>query len=388
MKLSIGQKNRQAYAVLICCQALLLACALVALSSCGGSASQATPPCTTCNSTPPVQGWGLLSNGQRDKTLWPFASDSIWNTAIGSGAAYSPANISVNSAGGSPTVFVQDEDVIVMAPSSPLTNVYYNGAAWTGGDRCVQQGAVIAQVPFPSDFTLGNSLDNNSAAFLMPDNETVAQNQPFTRCAAGGPATTLVAFPDTSIYDEGPYGAHGGSGLSALGGTIRLGEFPSGRIHHVMKVELYAAQYYYCCTTHWPAVTIDDYADPVTYGGTDPNLGPGSLLALPPNFDVTQMTTVPGQILAQAFKDYGAYVVDDTFWNAWTLDTEQGPNGRVVDEFSTLYGFPMSAPAQGSPFMNDVTNIFESLNVVTNNGATAVGGGGTPRIASPPPIGN
>ncbi|MGH9496470.1 MAG: hypothetical protein ACRD3B_15825 [Candidatus Sulfotelmatobacter sp.] len=320
--------------------------------------------------------------------MWPFASDSIWNTAIGSGATYAPANITVNSFGGSPTVFVQDEDVIFMDPSAPMTDVYYNGVGWSGGDRCAQQGSVIARVPVPADYILGNSGDNNSAAFLMPDGETVEQNQPFTRCTASSPATSLVSFPETSIYGEGADGAHGGSGLSALGGTIRLGEFQSGAIHHVMKVELYAAQYYYCCVAHWPAITIDDYADPMTYGGTNPNLGPGSLLALPPGFDLTQMTTTPGRILAQAFKDYGAYIVDDTFWNAWTIDTEQGPNGRVVDDFAMLYGFPMNSPGQGSPFMNDMVNIFGALGVVTNSSATSVGGGGTPRVASPPPIGN
>lgn len=357
------------------------------MTSCGGSGNQGSSVCTSCSVTPPVQGWGLLSDGKRDKTLWPFASDSIWNTAIGSGAIYSPAGITVNSAGGSPTVFEQDEDVIVMTPSAPMTDVYYNGVGWDGGDRCAKQGSLISQIPLPADYVLGNSGENNSAAFLMPDGETVEQNQPFTRCTAGNSATTLVAFPDTSIYGEGPAGAHGGSGLSALGGTIRTGEFQSGAIHHAMKVELYAQQYYYCCMPYWPATIIDDYADPTTYGGTNPNLGPGSLLALPPDFDVSQMTTPPGKILAQAFKDYGAYVVDDTFWNAWSLDTEQGPNGRVVDEFQTLYGYSMDSP-QSSPFMNDVVNIFQALEIVTNNSAATVGGGGTPRVASAPSIGN
>jgi hypothetical protein len=59
----------------------------------------------------------------------------------------------------------------------------------------------------------------------------------------------------------------------------------------------------------------------------------------------------------------------------------------VVDEFATLYGFAMS-PAAGDPFMVDMINIFQSLQVVTNNSATSVGGGGLPRVPNPPPIGN
>ena len=38
--------------------------------------------------------------------------------------------------------------------------------------------------------------------------------------------------------------------------------------------------------------------------------------------------------------------------------------------------------------MNDITNIVQALQVVTNNSAKSVGGGGTPRVPKPPAIGN
>ncbi len=332
-------------------------------------------------------GFGLLSNGLRDKTLWPFASNAVWNTAIGSGAVYQPAGIVQNSSGGSPTAFDEDGDVIVMMPSAPATNVYYNGAGWSGGNRCPSQGSVVATVPLPANYTLANSGQNNSAAFLLADGQTIAQNQPFTRCSAGGHATTLTVCSSVSIYGTDPTGCHGGSGLSDDGGTIRVGEFTSGQIQHVMKVELWAANYYYCCTYHWPAIQVDGYASPSTYGGTNPNFGPGALLALPPGFNANAMTTIPGKVLAQAFQNYGAYVADDTSWNAWALAVEQGPNGAVWDEFSGLYGFSMT-PAQGDPFLNDVVAIFRALQIVTNNSQASVGGGGVPRVPSPPAIGN
>ena len=361
--------------------AFLLALPATMVSCSGGTA--ASPPVT-----PPVSGWGLLSNGMRDKTQWPFDSSSIWNTSIGSAAVYQPAGITANNGGGYPTNFGPDEDVIVMSPTAPPTQVYFSPVAWNGGNRCNPQGSLLATVPVPATYTLPNSGQNNSAAFLMPDGQTLNQNQPFTLCTAGGPATTLVVEASTSIYGDGPYGAHGGSGLSSVGGTVRYGEFTSGKIHHAMKVELWAAQYYYCCTPHWPATVVDDYAKN-NYKGTNPNLGPGSLLALPPGFNVDALATQPGKIIAQAFKDYGAYVVDDTAWNDWALCTEQGPAGRVADEFKSLYGFAFS-PAQGSntPFMQDITSIFQSLEIVTNSSATSIGGGGTPRVAAPPAIGN
>ena len=365
--------------------ALLLALP-VALVSCSGGGVASTSPTPTPTPTP--VGWGLLSNGLRDKTKWPFDPASIWNTAIGSGALYQPAGITANNGGGYPTNFGPDEDVIVMAPTAPATQVYYSPVAWNGGDRCTPQGSLLASVPVPATYTLPSSGQNNSAAILMADGQTLNQNQPFTLCTAGGPATTLVVEASTSIYGDGPYGAHGGSGLSSVGGTIRYGEFTSGKIHHAMKMELWASQYYFCCTPHWPATVVDDYAKS-NYKGTNPNLDPGSLLALPSGFDVSALATTPGKILAQAFKDYGAYVVDDTAWNDWALCTEQGPNGRVADEFATLYGFAFN-PAQGSntPFMQDMTSIFQSLQIVTNNSAASIGGGGTPRVAAPPAIGN
>ena len=221
------------------------------------------------------------------------------------------------------------------------------------GDRCNAQGGLLATVPVPANYVVPNSGNNNSTALLMPDGATVEENQPFTRCAKGGLGTTLVTFPDKSIYGPGPYRSRRQWPVGARWGDP-FGEFKSGAIHHVMKIELWAKQYYYCCSPRWPATQVDGGANHTTYGGTNPYLKPGSLLALPPSFKVRQMTTTPGKILAQAFIDYGAYVVDDTALNAWTLGTEQGPSGSVVNEFKALYGFTMSGPAWGSPFMNDI----------------------------------
>jgi hypothetical protein len=242
-------------------------------------------------------------------------------------------------------------------------------------------------VPVPAAYTVPNSGENASAAFLMPDGNTVTQNQPFTRCAAGGPATTLVTWDGEDIRGDGIAGAHGGSGLSALGGTIRVGELAAGRISHAMKIELWAAQYYACCAPHWPASQVDGYANGQTYGGQYDYLGPGSLLALAPTFDRASLQTAPAKILARGLQDYGAYVVDDVYANGWSLVTEQGPNGSVADEAMKLFGVSLS-PKDGDPFMSDIVTLFEALQVVTNNSASNVGGGGAPRASLAPPVGN
>jgi hypothetical protein len=328
-----------------------------------------------------------LPSGLRDKLKWPFASTSIWNTPIGAQATSQAANIASNTHGGYPTEFVQDQDVIVMRPTAPALDVHVNNVGWNGGDRCPPQGGVLQTVHTPLDFTMPNSGENNSAAFLAADGVTVQQNQPFTRCTVGGGATALVTFNDVSITGPGITGAHGGSGLSALGGTIRVGEFTSGAIHHVMKVNLWAQDYYHCCSPFWPAVTVDGYANSTLYGGTNVHLGPGALLALPRSFSVGNLSTTPGKILAQAFKDYGAYVVDDTYWNAWAIATEQGPDGKVVDEFQMLYGYSMHASGT-TPFMTDLKAVIGALEIVTNNASTTIGGPGARVVPPPPELGN
>jgi len=61
----------------------------------------------------------------RNAFLWPFAADSVWNTAIGSAAVYKPVHIyneSAPSLRGPPVSFHNDQDWIIMLQSSdPLT---------------------------------------------------------------------------------------------------------------------------------------------------------------------------------------------------------------------------------------------------------------------------
>lgn len=97
----------------------------------------------------------------------------------------------------------------------------------------------------------GNQANNNAMALLLPDNETLVQMQPVYRCGVypspllarwgndtdGGPQN----FPNTtSILGDGILGAHGGSGLSSIGGSIRLRELlpSSPPIGHALKIEL------------------------------------------------------------------------------------------------------------------------------------------------------
>jgi hypothetical protein len=331
--------------------------------------------------------------GTRNALKQPFSSHSIWNMPIGSGAKYVPANLS-GTPGNDPWAPMPqiDDDIIVLDPTAPLTNVGHSSAAWSGADRCKGDGKTLTQVPIPNGYTVPNSGANNSAAILMKDGRTIMQMQPFTRCAAGGEATSLLTFPTEDIYGAGISGAHGGSRMSALGGTIRVGELRPGQQgpRHALKVNVNSPVDLYDCSGddcfRWPALTSDSGAES-GYGAESNNqnkaMKMGALLAIPANVNIASLglQSVPGKQLAWTLQNYGAYIVDSTGGPAFALEAETGPSGSVRDQFKSDYGYPLEARVQDkTPWSSDVQKIVAVLSVVDNNSATSIGGGGTPRM--------
>jgi hypothetical protein len=303
----------------------------------------------------------------RDPFLQPFAVDSIWNTAIGSAAIYAPANIYNESVGhdrGPPTNFHNDQDWIVRASASdPLTS-WINDAGQFPGLCSAHASAGRGRAPpirFPASLVTDCTPNNNAAAVLMPDNKTILQFQPLYRPNASGPiigwyhAGAPQDFPwEISITSgdkpvlQSALGSHGGSGLSGIGGTIRLGELlPGGSISHALKLELWTTPYVFggvpslqvgkcapwspgyndsssggCVPSMgrnqyvWPAIGSDSGSQTPgakggLYKGSDRNFAPGSLLAIPPAVaDGVKTTTAVGAKIKQALIDYGGYFVD------------------------------------------------------------------------------
>ncbi|MBV8634372.1 MAG: hypothetical protein JO002_07770, partial [Burkholderiaceae bacterium] len=120
----------------------------------------------------------------RDPIKWPFASNSIWNQPIGSGAVYVPLNLPTVPRGDVWAPMPQmDDELIVLKPTAPVTPVYKSTVGWAAGqDRCVASNTppvLIQYVPVPSNYVVPNSRANNSATFLASDGRTLLQNQPF-----------------------------------------------------------------------------------------------------------------------------------------------------------------------------------------------------------------
>ncbi len=259
---------------------------ILAAPSCGGGDGGPTrtpQPTATAGASYPATP--LLSNGLRNKYKWPFGSGSIWNVPIGSGARYVPAGISVATAMG----MTVDEDVVVQRSDAPLKPVVVNDAGWDRGKtRCgsLKPGQTVYPdgVPVPADFTTDpgylGATPNMSAAILMSDGQTIRQTQPFHVCGRGGTVTSQYRFPDENIgIGAGIAGAHGASGMSSIGGTVRVGELVPGVRRSATRSRSTSSA---ASTTtsmgarptpgyRWPAKSADGYAgDPAnacSYGG-------------------------------------------------------------------------------------------------------------------------
>ena len=354
-----------------------------------------------------VNGWHILimmcleyltvTAACRDARTWPFLSSSVWNTPIGSDAVFHDPGI-FRAPFPLPHNFFSDDDYfIVTAKDDPLTP-WYNQGWWgnPGGEaHCNITGHFVGNISFPANLTVREFGNNTAAALLQPDNHTIINTQPLYRCTPGSPVLSILMKGLTAMDDivsgNGTWGAHGGSGLSSIGGTIRLGELlpnaPPTR--HALKLQLFASNYYYSQRPGyvWPALSCDGYAfnpnDPYRYGGHDIYLSPGALLAIPSNITVN-VTTVPGQKLLFTLQNYGGYLCDDTYTNRGTVNTEHG----VTDEFQAAYGYAFnSGPNEsGAAWYADMLALFQALHVVINNSNTTVGGGGIPLQPPPPPI--
>jgi hypothetical protein len=274
---------------------------------------------------------------------------------IGSNAAYVPAGIQY--AGAWNGEITRDDEFIGVNPSDPLKRV--NGGDW---------------VHVPSWMEHDGSW-NGCATLLMDDNDTLAAGQPLDLSPGGNPSWDYDYSDGLSLRGEGRSGCHGGSGLSGIGGSLRVGELNGPNpIRHALKVNLFAERFISCTSGgyRWPAYRADAYMSCSSYGGDVPALRMGALLAIVPSVNCeTVVSSRHARKLCHAFQDYGGYVVDDTYWDVHAIDLD----------YNAEFG-------DGGSFDDDMQELFQMLHVVDNNSAGSIGGGGTPRVPLAPPIGN
>ncbi|HVE45823.1 MAG TPA: hypothetical protein VNA57_03620 [Acidimicrobiales bacterium] len=343
----------------------------------------------------------------RNPYAWPFSSDSIWNMPVGSGATFADPNFFQP-----PNGYGTDSNPIVMAPSSPLRPVHTH--AWPA--RCHQSGDASSGVslPIPDDYVVApgdgsweGKMPNLAGGALLADGRTIREFNYLSRCDAGGPASlTGDGLRSTlDLYGNGRpssfFGGHGGSGLSGVGGSIRRGELTGvAPIRHVTKLTVdmsrWGTREADRNAYQWPAYAADSNNTGQNYGvnarGYTPILKMGSLLSIPGWVDINSLglETGPARKLAEAWQNYGSYVVDnsgfDTGWGQNLLNVEHGVKAEMAAAGINMSTYSNSGWSD-TAWNRDMNRLFDQLHHVTNNGPGSIGGGGTPRVALAPPFG-
>ncbi|MCI9545732.1 MAG: hypothetical protein HFH60_03445 [Lachnospiraceae bacterium] len=294
---------------------------------------------------------------------------------VGSGAVLEKANLQRSYWLG-----VDKEYFAKAKADDPVVDVY-SPSSWAKrlpGDK------LLGQIQVPDDFFIndceGSNTPNNCATILSPDGRTYYQLEPACRTPEYKDRIIgwLYAPQGQDLYGDGIGGSHYGSGLSAIGGTIRSGELTSSEpITHALKINVWAEKYLYYGEDVkgfiYPADRCDSYAA-ITYGGKNPKLTMGALLVIPQEITPESLgiNTEVGKKIFYALQSYGAYVVDDSAWDCYALSVEN----TVVDEVKEKYG--ISLTGDSGAYFEDIQKMIENLHIVTNNTKDSIGGGGTP----------
>lgn len=365
----------------------------------------------------------------RDPMKHPYPPDSFWNMPIGEDADLIPLGFNYlgDTVNQNSRITVAEENILCLDPDAPKAYIMEHNAGWTGAIRCDSRtgriltgnGSVnpMPQLPIPPGFSTQpyiGSRPNMSGALVYREGNDIKlfETQPFHVCDDGVAVSQSVniSYVGDSIYygGHGPLvpagpingtgGSHGGSRMTAFGGTIRLGELvPGGEIKHAMKLTMDTGWYTSNSGSaghRWPALVADSGWEN-NYGSLNPSVPPeakmGMLLTTNNAFDPESLATEPARIMARAFKNYGAYLVDGDYAASvphicqWQI--ERSNEGAFTTEFFNEWGYHFfHQPGQhGTPsaaqmqFRSDVGQLMEAACIVNDNAHDNVGGAGPRR---------
>jgi hypothetical protein len=308
----------------------------------------------------------------RSQYMWPFAWNACWNMPISASATYATAW----PAGTAPSTFDYSTEAIAVENNSVLPSFPV---------KTFSDGGTNHSVYCDPNMT-GNGAWNDTCTFLDVNGDQLWSGQTLELTAGGSPSlggeSTFNVNEGSIKTGTGQPGAHGGSDLSTLGGTLTQADLTgSGPITHAMKVLFNGLMLYSSAGAgyQWPATTADyEYNDPANpngnyYGGSNPLVVEGALLALPPSINpLTRYTDPLIRRIATAMQCYGCYICDNTASGSGNYTSVVEMNYDAASSFNG-----------GSTFNSDLLKMYGDLMVVTNSSSSTPGGGtiGTNRYA-------
>jgi len=241
---------------------------------------------------------------------------------------------------------VPDQNYFVYTTNSdPVRSV------WIPGSGTRISGTVAAPTPsfhMPNSLTIPDDGSNSPTTIMNTDvNQTLWLNST-ARPTAGTDIFGYIASKGNS-----PIGStHGGS--YTAGGYITMSELNNGVIAHALALNVYAEKYLHKSGGGFtmPAWVADaSYLSIYTGNTTQPLLVMGAHLAIPTATTAASLgiTSAYGLAIFNALQKYGAYVVDDTFWDAYAL-------AALSDAYTAL---------QGATQVTEIASMMAALQIVT-----------------------
>jgi hypothetical protein len=352
----------------------------------------------------------------RDWRTQPFSRRSPWNHPIGSGARYAPvAGLSTVPIG-----FNYDgrwtAAIAIAEPDDPLATMLFSpnwgrSSSWSflarGNRNCGNSAAAEAALRRSAAASAPPTEANYYSTIAAPDDHRwllpasyrpaaldwrgrfhlpagtcpspdsdglLAVFQPdgwvidiyaTVVLSSGEVVGTMASWIDARGDGTGWWNGRRASMLPSFAGLIRAGEIAGGRIPHALAAQLPA--HLLTRAAVWPAAAFDRDSG---YSGTVPM---GALLAIPPAVEIGRLgLSANGRVIARAAQDYGIYVVD------------RGGRGMTILAELGDPDIQWSARDGEPAWWKDLQIIRDQLRRVTNNGPTARGGGGTPRVPLAP----
>ncbi len=364
-------------------------------------ATVAARPTTTTTTAAPAPTSTVPNKARaltgRDAELWPFASDSPWNTPIGSGAALEAASGRLTSMIRSTSIRAQDGsstmNLVTWVNADQYSHPVYTATNSDPVATITQtwDGPVTARVPANASPAAGT---DRHLHVIQPDGRTIIEMFDVTRVSATSLTAGRIEVVDLFSSGLGPDNGTRAYGGSAVGGLIRRWEvdptdprYTDGVIRHAIAIALPAGMLRYsggnagydangfgtAAGYVWPA-TEQDYDSPWSYYGSIPM---GQLFTIPKSVNIDALGLTPSaRAVAKAMQDYGAYVTDRTGPSTVALYVEPTVSSTWVSEV-------VGPNWTGS----QLTAIRKTLVAVTNNGPSSVGGGGVPLAPTAPALG-
>lgn len=292
-----------------------------------------------------VGGGGTLAQEKvRYAHLHPFTSDSVWNTAMGSGAKFEEYNGVKNTTFRQRSAYINSNNgygiaMNIAKESDPIRSVTFQGKTF--------------KHRVPENATVVSGTDGN---LNVVDGQFVYEYWVVKKNADGN--YTARYGVKTDLLGSGVGGGIRAAQFSTNGGLIRKHELAERHIPHALVMALHESQ----LKKGWVFPAISEDGQNGGYTGTIPM---GSLFAIPPNVDLNSLGLSPeGLALGKSMQDYGVYV---------------GDKASQV----TLYAsndVQRDMPAEFNRMVNDFQKILRSkLQFVTNSTKNSIGGGGERR---------